>query len=130
MQLKLLKSKIQEVVVTESSLDYPGSIGLPNKLMKASKILPFEEVFVHNKTRGARIQTYAIPNGSENIVTLNGAAAHHFERGDQIHILTYAYVGNSETNTHQPTLVRCNPDNQITTTSAYSFVDQMETFLP
>ena len=58
--INLLKSKIQELIVNESSLDYPESISLPSELVEAAKLHEFEQVFVNNKTTGERISTYVV----------------------------------------------------------------------
>ena len=45
MQVQIVKSKIHRVTVTESNLDYIGSITIDQDLMDAADILPGERVF-------------------------------------------------------------------------------------
>jgi aspartate 1-decarboxylase len=119
MLLQFLKSKIQQLTVTESKLDYPGSISLPRQLLTASQIGQFELVHVNNKTNGNRIITYAVPNNSKNDVTVNGAASKLFNNGDIIHVLAYAYLEENEVTAHQPLLVITDEDNNIIETKPY-----------
>ena len=121
MQLQLLKSKIQELIVTESNIDYPGSISLPNELLKASGIKQFELVHVNNKTNGNRIVTYAVRNMEKGRVTINGAASKLFQKGDKIHVLAFAYLNEVEANTFQPTLVIADRENIVIENKPYEF---------
>lgn len=56
----MLKSKIHRARVTETNLNYEGSIAIYKKLMRAADILPYEQVHVLNVNNGARFTTYAI----------------------------------------------------------------------
>ena len=92
MKLRLLcKSKIHHAVVTGADLHYIGSIGIDATLMRLADIIPGEQVSVWNINNGERIETYAIelPEGSGDVV-VNGAAARHFHRGDQVIIVAFA----------------------------------------
>jgi aspartate 1-decarboxylase len=113
MLLQVLKSKIQQLVVTESRIEYPGSISLPDCLLTASGINKFELVHVNNKTNGNRIVTYAVANDSLDVVTVNGAASKLFNDGDIIHVLTFAYMDEIEILAHQPLLIVTDKANRI-----------------
>ena len=54
MTIEVLKSKIHRVTVTESRLDYIGSITIDEDLMDAAGILPGERVYIVNNNNGAR----------------------------------------------------------------------------
>ncbi|MPZ15526.1 MAG: aspartate 1-decarboxylase, partial [Chloroflexi bacterium] len=73
----MLKSKIHRATITETNLDYEGSIGIDAALLRRASLLPYEQVHVLNVTNGARFETYAIeePAKSGRIVVY-GAAAH------------------------------------------------------
>jgi aspartate 1-decarboxylase len=91
MKLNIIcKSKIHRAVVTGADREYIGSIGIDAELLERSGIAPGEQVSVWNITTGARIETYAIalPGGSGEVV-VNGAAAHHFQRGDRIIVAAF-----------------------------------------
>ena len=91
MTIEVLKSKIHRVTVTESRLDYIGSITIDEDLMDAAGILPGERVYIVNNNNGARLDTYAIrgERGS-GVICLNGAAARLVQPGDIVIIMAYA----------------------------------------
>lgn len=121
MLLQILKAKIQELVVTESSIHYPGSISLPDDLLNASGIRPFELVHVNNKTNGNRIITYAVKSKRQGFVSINGAASKFFQKGDCVHVLAFAYLNETEAETFQPTLVTADKENNIIASRPYTF---------
>ena len=57
MNVEVLKSKIHRVTVTESRLDYIGSITIDQDLLDAANILVGERVHIVNNNNGARLQT-------------------------------------------------------------------------
>lgn len=120
MTIQILKSKIQGVIVTESNIDYPGSISLPTELLKASGIKQFELVHVNNKTNGNRIITYAVKNNHKGRVTINGAASKLFQKGDTVHVLTFASIDESEAETFRPTLVLTDKENNVIESKPYT----------
>lgn len=120
MTIQILKAKIQGVIVSESNIDYPGSISLPTELLTASGIKQFELVHVNNRTNGNRIITYAIKNKQSGRVTINGAASKFFQKGDTIHVLAFAYIDESEAELFKPTLVLTDNENNVTETKPYS----------
>lgn len=85
--------KIHRCTVTEAELHYVGSITIDPVLLRAAGILPHTRVDVVNITSGARLSTYVIegPEGS-GVICLNGAAAHHFSKGDLAIIMAYEQV--------------------------------------
>jgi aspartate 1-decarboxylase len=117
----MLKVKIQELVVTESNIDYPGSISLSEELLRACGIKPFEMVHVNNKTNGNRIVTYAVKNKKERHVTINGAASKLFQVGDIIHVLAFAFFNESEVDSFVPTLVVADKKNNVIESKPYTF---------
>lgn len=82
--------KIHRCTVTNADLDYVGSITIDPLLLVAATIHPYTQVDVVNITNGARLQTYVIP-GTAGLgeICLNGAAAHHFKKGDLAIIMAY-----------------------------------------
>jgi aspartate 1-decarboxylase len=113
MMLQILKSKIQGVIVTESNINYPGSISLSEELLIASGMKEFELVHVNNKTNGHRIITYIVKNNQKGRVTINGAASKFFNKGDTVHVLAFAFINELEAETFQPTLVITDKENNI-----------------
>ena len=86
----ICKSKIHHAVVTAADLNYIGSIGIDESLMRMTGLIAGEQVSVWNVNNGQRIETYAIPlpGGSGGIV-VNGAAARHFTAGDKVIIVAF-----------------------------------------
>ena len=121
MTIQILKSKIQGVIVTESNIEYPGSISLPTELLAASGIKQFELVHVNNKANGHRIITYAVKNNQRGRVTINGAASKFFQKGDTVHVLAFASIDESEAETFQPTLVLTDKENNVIESKPYTF---------
>lgn len=103
MMLSMLKGKIHRARVTESDLNYEGSIGLDRDWMDAVGILPHEQVDVYNITNGARFTTYAIegPRGSRQ-VQVNGAAARLVQKGDLVIVCAYAFMADDQARIHKP----------------------------
>ena len=122
MLLQLLRVKIQQVIVTESSENYPGSIALPDDLIEAAGFKLFEQVHVNNLTNGNRIITYVVRSKKPGYVSLNGAACRKFNKGDKIHILAYGFFDNDkEANDFQPTIVYADENNQLIESKKYTF---------
>ncbi len=110
----MLKSKIHRARVTETNLNYEGSITIDKKLLRAADILPYEQVQVLNVNNGARFTTYAI-EGKEGYgeICLNGAAARLAVPGDVVIIITYDNVEEEKTRGYQPRVVHVNECNEI-----------------
>lgn len=113
----MLKSKIHRARVTETNINYEGSITIDQKLMEEADILPSEQVEVLNLNNGARFTSYAI-EGKRNSgeICLNGAAARLAIKGDIIIILSYCYVDDDEAHNFIPKLVYVDANNAITET--------------
>ena len=110
----MLKSKIHRARVTETNIDYEGSITIDKKLMVEADILPYEQVQVLNVNNGARFSTYAI-EGREHSgeICLNGAAARLGTKGDIIIILSYCHVDDDEARNFTPRIVHVDTRNAI-----------------
>jgi len=104
----LLKSKIHGAIVTESNLDYEGSISIPVQFLEMANIIPGEQVHVWNVTNGNRIQTYAIENENPAFFSVNGAGAHLFSPGDKIIIATFGHYNEEECTKHSPKIIIMN----------------------
>ena len=103
MQVTVLKSKILRAKVTESKLDYQGSLGIDSVWMEEVGFLPYEKILVGNLNNGDRFETYVIPcaNGSEAI-ELNGAAARLGLVGDLLVIMSFAQIDASAAQNWKP----------------------------
>jgi len=113
MQRIMLKSKLHRAKVTDTKMDYEGSIEIDENLLERVGILPYEQVHIYNINTGGRFITYAIigKRGS-GVISLNGAAARMAQINDRIIIAAYGII-DSEPETHTPMTVLLDADNEI-----------------
>lgn len=115
MLLTMLKSKIHRATITETCLDYAGSLTLDPDLIEAGDMLVHERIQVLNITTGDRFETYIIEGErGSGAVCLNGAAARLGEPGDLIIALTYAAMDVEEAKTFESKVVHVDGANKIT----------------
>ncbi|MCE5043498.1 aspartate 1-decarboxylase [Staphylococcus chromogenes] len=110
----MMNSKIHRARVTESSLNYVGSITIDQDILDAVDILPNEKVAIVNNNNGARFETYVIAGkrgGGQ--ICLNGAASRLVEVGDVVIIMTYVQLDENELLTHSPKVAVMNENNEI-----------------
>lgn len=113
MKIKVLKSKIHTVKVTQADLNYEGSITIDEDIMDAGKMYKYELLHINCKTNGARIQTYVMPGErGSGIVSLNGAAARHIFKGDTIHLLSFCNIDVEDMDKHTP-IVAFTENNKV-----------------
>ncbi|MDF1573916.1 MAG: aspartate 1-decarboxylase [Bacteroidales bacterium] len=106
MHIEVVKSKIHRVTVTESDLNYVGSITIDEDLMNAANLVENEKVQVVNINNGERLETYVITGqrGSGQIC-MNGPAARRVAVGDIIIIISYASMEFEEAKSFKPALI-------------------------
>ena len=111
MIIEVLKSKLHCVRVTESNLNYVGSVAIDEDLIEAANFIAGEKVQIVNNNNGERFETYVIvgERGSGQIC-LNGAAARRVQPGDIVIIMSFAYMDFEEAKSFKPALVF--PDSQ------------------
>jgi len=110
----MMKAKIQRLTVTESNLDYEGSLTLDEALMEAAGMLAFEQVHVYNISNGERFVTYLI-KGERNSgkVIVNGAAAHKAGVGNKLIVASYAMLDEEEIDFFTPKILIADEKNRI-----------------
>lgn len=110
----MMHGKIHRATVTESNLNYVGSITIDADLLEAAGILPGEKVQIVNNNNGARLETYTIKGkrGSGEIC-LNGAAARCALQGDIVIIIAYAQMDEAEAKALEPKVVLVDGNNKI-----------------
>ncbi len=114
MLLNMLKSKIHRATVSDSNLNYEGSIGIDKNLMKASGLLPYEQVDVLNINNGHRFTTYVIEEKSgSGIISIRGAAARLAEIGNLVIICSYCQVDEKQVKKHKPKVIKVDNKNRI-----------------
>ena len=90
----MLRGKIHRATVTDTRLDYEGSITIDADLLEKAGIWAGEKVYIANVTNGSRFETYVMKGENRSgIIALNGAAAHLCNVGDKIIIMGYELTG-------------------------------------
>lgn len=115
--ITVLKSKIHRAKVTESDLDYEGSITVDPELLEKSGIVVYEQVDVLNINNGERFTTYTIggePGSGE--ICVNGAAARLVQKNDLVIICAYKQIEESEAKNYQPNVILLDNNNNIKNT--------------
>ena len=114
MMRTMLQAKLHRVTVTGARLDYDGSCGIDDTLLKAAGIATHQMIDVYNISNGERFTTYAIkaPAGSGEI-SLYGAAARKAVVGDLLIICAYANYDEADLRDYEPRVVHVNSDNSI-----------------
>lgn len=114
MIVTLLKAKLHRARITETDLNYEGSISIDRDLMDRAGLLPHEQVDVLNVNNGARFTTYAIeaPRGSRTF-GINGAAARLCQKGDPIIVIAYCQMPADEARNYQPNVVLLDETNGV-----------------
>ena len=106
MQIEVLKSKIHRVKITESNLNYIGSITIDENLMDAANIIENEKVTVLNIENGERLETYVIKGTRDTgMICMNGPAARRVAVGDTVIVVSYASMDFEEAKTHKPSII-------------------------
>jgi aspartate 1-decarboxylase len=114
MLLTVMKSKIHRATVTESNLNYVGSITIDEEIMEKVNILPNEKVQIVNNNNGARLETYVIPGPrGSGIICLNGAAARLVQPGDIVIIISYVMLDEAEAKSYRPRVAFMGEGNVI-----------------
>ena len=109
MLFEILKSKIHMARVTDSNVEYDGSITIDEKLARKADISTNEKVLVSDIENGNRFETYVI-YGKEGEICVNGAAANLVDVGDRLIIMSFVYIDNRN---HTPKVIKVNEKNEI-----------------
>ena len=114
MRRTMLKSKLQNAIVTFADLEYEGSLGLDERLLEAADLIPFEKVHVYNVTNGERFSTYLIKEeAGSGRVAIYGAAAHKAGPGDRLIIVSFVLLEDGEIDYFTPKIVILDGRNGI-----------------
>ena len=114
MIVKALKSKIHRATVTDSNINYVGSVSIDRDLMDASNLLEYEKVQILNITNGNRLDTYVIEGKrGDGEICINGAAAHLVSPKDIVIIVSYCDIEHEDLKKHKPSVVHVNSQNKI-----------------
>ncbi|BBO17422.1 aspartate 1-decarboxylase [Candidatus Brocadia pituitae] len=111
---EMCKAKIHAATVTETNLNYQGSISIDMALLDAVDILHYERVQVLNINNGTRVETYVI-EGERNsgVICLNGAAARWAQPGDKVIIISYCLMDDKDAKNWKPKIILVDGNNKL-----------------
>ena len=113
MFIEVLKSKIHRVKITESDVDYIGSITIDPVLMRATNMIAGEKVQVLNLSNGERLETYIIEGSKSGQIGINGPAAIKMNIGDLVIIVSYASMSPKDASIYKPKIIFPNVTNNL-----------------
>lgn len=114
MLIEVLQAKIHNVRITQTELNYTGSITIDMNLVDAAGLLPNQKVLIVNNNNGERFETYIIAGErGTGIIGLNGAAARKGQVGDELIIMTFGLMTPEEAALHQPRNIFPDRNNQL-----------------
>ncbi len=103
MNIEILKSKIHNVKVTQTELNYVGSITLDQDLLDEANLIAGEKVLIVNNNNGERLETYIIVGDrGTGMCCLNGAAARKAQVGDTLIVMSFAHMDFEEAKSFTP----------------------------
>ena len=127
MQITTLRSKIHRATVTQSELDYVGSITIDEDLLDAAGIYEYEKVQISDVNNGNRFETYVIKGErGTGVVCLNGSTARCVHIKDKIIIMAYAQMEPNELEENQPKVVFVDNNNRIIKVTRYETHGRLE----
>ena len=114
MFVKALKCKLHRATVTDTKIDYSGSIAVDPELMEAAGMTAYEAVLIANVNNGNRFETYVVPakRGSGQVIIM-GAAARLAQPGDKVIIINFGYFSPEELKNHKPKTLVMGDNNKI-----------------
>jgi aspartate 1-decarboxylase len=114
MKRTMLKAKLHHARVTETNVDYEGSLALDEELMLAADLRAFEKVDIYNVSNGERFSTYLIKSekGARK-VGVYGAAAHKARTGDTLIVASYVVLDEEEIDFFMPKILVLDINNRI-----------------
>ena len=114
MLIEVLQAKIHNVRITQTELNYTGSITIDEDMMDAAGVIANQKVLIVNNNNGERFETYIITGErGTGIIGLNGAAARRGQVGDELIIMTFAQMTPDEANSHSPRNIFPDRNNRI-----------------
>lgn len=115
MYIEVLQAKIHNVRLTQTELNYTGSITIDMDLVDAAGMIPNQKVLIVNNNNGERFETYIIAGErGTGIIGLNGAAARKGQVGDELIIMTFVSMELEKAKIHEPKNIFPDRNNQLT----------------
>ncbi len=115
MYIEVLQAKIHNVRLTQTELNYTGSITIDMDLVDAAGMIPNQKVLIVNNNNGERFETYIIAGErGSGIIGLNGAAARKGQKGDELIIMTFISMEPEKAKQHLPNNIFPDQYNKLT----------------
>lgn len=111
--IEVLSGKIHRAIITDSNINYEGSITIDKKLLDAAGMLEYQKVSVVDIENGNRFETYIIVSDISGMICVNGAAARLVCVGDHIIIMAFQLLEEKKALVHHPMIVRVDEKNKI-----------------
>lgn len=113
MLLKLLKAKLHRATVTQTDVNYHGSITIDADLLRETGLLPNEAVIVADADNGNRFETYVIVGkAGSGVIGVNGAAARLTQVGHRVIVMSFIHATPEEARNHRSRVVICDKQNK------------------
>lgn len=110
----MLRAKIHMATVTDSNLEYEGSITIDEEILRKAGMSPYEQVMISNVNNGERFETYVIPGKPKSgDICLNGPTARKGVTGDKVIIFCYSYFKDTALKGFKPKIIRLDSKNRI-----------------
>lgn len=114
MQRTMLQAKLHRFHVTQTELDYEGSVAIDSALLDAADIKEFQQIHIYNVNNGERFTSYAVRGeANSGTIAVLGAAARRVSKNDVLIIATYADYDEAELADYAPRLVYADENNAI-----------------
>lgn len=112
--VEVIAAKLHGIKVTESQLNYHGSITIDEEILRKAGMRPMEFVYIWNKASGTRISTYILPGpAGSKTVCLNGAAARSCQVGDEVIVTLPKYITNEKMENRKAKVITFRHDEKI-----------------
>ncbi len=117
MMREMLQGKLHRGVVTDTRLDYPGSLTIDPVLYERAGMREYQKIQLLNLTNGNRLETYVIRGeAGKGEMIVNGAAARLAYKGDRVIVAAFAFYDEKELAGHKPLVLVLNERNQVVET--------------
>jgi aspartate 1-decarboxylase len=114
MMIEVLKSKIHSATLTQTELNYEGSVTIDEDLLDEANMIAGEKVLIVNNNNGERLETYVIKGErGSGVIGLNGAAARKGQVGDKLIIISFASMDFEKAKSYSPKLAFPNHKNRV-----------------
>ncbi len=111
---EMLQAKLHRAVVTDTKLEYAGSLTIDTDLLDAVGIRIYQKVQVVNVNNGSRLETYVIPGeAGKGEIIVNGAAARLAQKGDLLIIIAYGQYTDEELEDYKPKVAIIGESNEL-----------------